>query len=163
MKEKTQSGVKDKVMGAMEKFSKAMVQPLSYLSAAGILIVIGVLITNNTIKGVLPFLQWGPIQALGQLIYNAVMGIINNLSVLFIIGIPAALANWARRQMDSSTSPGDTIIRSASSSTIITICGIFAGASPPFMDSTALLYPFRSLTLKSANFLYRSVISATPQ
>lgn len=92
MKEKTQSGVKDKVMGAMEKFSKAMVQPLSYLSAAGILIVIGVLITNNTIKGVLPFLQWGPIQALGQLIYNAVMGIINNLSVLFIIGIPAALA-----------------------------------------------------------------------
>ena len=33
----------------------------------------------------------------------------------------------------------------------------------PFMESTALLYPFRSLTLKSANFLYRSVISATPQ
>ena len=84
--------MKDKVMGALEKFSKAMVQPLMYLSAAGILIVLGVLLTNNTIKGALPFLQWGPIQALGQMIYNAVMGIINNLSVVFVIGIPAALA-----------------------------------------------------------------------
>lgn len=45
--------------------------------------------------------------------------------------IPAALANCARRQMDSSTSPGHTIIRSASSSTIITICGIFLGRSSP--------------------------------
>lgn len=84
--------MKEKVMGSLEKFAKAMVQPLSYLSAAGILIVVGVLITNNTIKGVLPFLQWAPIQSLGQLIYNAVMGIINNLSVIFVIGIPAALA-----------------------------------------------------------------------
>ena len=92
MNEKTQSSVKDKVMGALEKFSKAMVQPLSYLSAAGIIIVLGVLITNNTIKTALPFLQWGPIQAFGQLVYNAVMGIINNLSVIFVIGIPAALA-----------------------------------------------------------------------
>ena len=84
--------MKERVMGALEKFSKAMVQPLMYLSAAGILIVVGVLLTNKTITGVLPFLQWGPIQALGQLIYNAVMGIINNLSVVFVIGIPAALA-----------------------------------------------------------------------
>lgn len=84
--------MKEKIMGNLEKFAKAMVQPLMYLSAAGILIVVGVLLTNNTIKGVLPFLQWGPIQALGQLIYNSVMGIINNLSVVFVIGIPAALA-----------------------------------------------------------------------
>lgn len=91
MKENTAS-FKDKFMGVMEKFSKAMVQPLMYLSAAGILIVVGVLITNKTISGVLPFLQWGPIQAFGQLIYSAVMGIINNLAVVFAIGIPAALA-----------------------------------------------------------------------
>lgn len=84
--------MKDKIMGNLEKFAKAMVQPLMYLSAAGILIAIGVLITNNTIKGALPFLQWKPIQILGQTLYNAVMGIINNLSVVFVIGLPAALA-----------------------------------------------------------------------
>lgn len=84
--------MKDKVMGVMEKFSKAMVQPLMYLSAAGILIVIGVLLTNNTITSLLPFLKWEPIQVLGQTLYNAVMVIINNLSVVFVIGVPAALA-----------------------------------------------------------------------
>ena len=84
--------MKEKVMGTLEKFAKAMVQPLMYLSAAGILIVVGVLLTNTTITGLLPFLQWGPIQTLGQTLYNAVMGIINNLSVIFVIGLPAALA-----------------------------------------------------------------------
>lgn len=84
--------MKDKVLGAMEKFAKAMVQPLMYLSAAGILIVVGVLLTNGTITSLLPFLKWGPIQALGQTLYNAVMAIINNLSVVFVIGLPAALA-----------------------------------------------------------------------
>ena len=84
--------MKEKIMGTLEKFAKAMVQPLMYLSAAGILIVIGVLLTNSTITNLLPFLQWSPIQMLGQTLYNAVMSIINNLSVVFVIGLPAALA-----------------------------------------------------------------------
>ena len=70
--------------------------------------------------------------------------------VAMIRWIPAALANCARRQIDSSTSPGHTIIRSASSSTIMTICGIFFGASSPSgtgIVSIFLLYPFRSRTL----------------
>ena len=41
--------MKKKIMGAMESFAKAMVQPLMFLSAAGILIVVGVLLTNSTI------------------------------------------------------------------------------------------------------------------
>lgn len=41
--------MKDKIMGVMEKFSKAMVQPLSYISVAGMILVIGVLLTNTTI------------------------------------------------------------------------------------------------------------------
>ena len=84
--------MKKKITGTLETFSKAMVQPLMYLSAAGILIVIGVLLTNSIITNALPFLQWGPIQALGKLIYNAAMAIINHLAVVFAIGIPAALA-----------------------------------------------------------------------
>ena len=53
--------MKKKIMGAMESFAKAMVQPLMFLSAAGILIVVGVLLTNSTITRFLPFLQWGQI------------------------------------------------------------------------------------------------------
>ena len=84
--------MKKKIMGVLENFSKAMVQPLMFLSSVGILIVLGVLLTNSTITNALPFLKWGPIQALGKLIYNAAMAIINNLSVIFAVGLPAALA-----------------------------------------------------------------------
>ena len=62
--------------------------------------------------------------------------------VAIIRWMPQALASWARRQMDSSTSPGHTIIRSASSSTIMTIWGSLLGAfSSPFscMAATFLL------------------------
>ena len=84
--------MKQKIMDTLENFAKAMVQPLMYLSAAGILIVIGVLLTNSTITGFLPFLQWAPIQMLGKLIYNAAMAMVNHLNVLFVIGLPAAFA-----------------------------------------------------------------------
>ncbi len=81
-----------KIMGVLENFAKAMVQPLMYLSCAGMLMVLGVLITNSTISSAIPFLQWGPIQLVGNLIYNCVMAVINNLAVVFVIGIPAAVA-----------------------------------------------------------------------
>lgn len=79
-------------MSLLESFSKAVVQPLAYLSCAGMLMVIGVLLTNSTITGLIPFLKWEPIQIVGNAIYNCVMVIINNLAVVFAIGIPAALA-----------------------------------------------------------------------
>lgn len=84
--------MKEKLLGGLEIFAKAMVQPLMYLSSAGILMVIGVLLTNDMLSAMIPFLQWEPIQIFGDLIYNCVMVIINNLSVIFAIGIPAALA-----------------------------------------------------------------------
>ena len=84
--------LKEKLLGGLETFAKAMVQPLMYLSSAGILMVIGVLLTNNMLTGMIPFLQWEPIKIFGNLIYNCVMVIINNLPVIFAIGIPAALA-----------------------------------------------------------------------
>ena len=59
------------------------------------------------------------------------MTLTDGLWVAMIRWIPAARASWARRQIASSTSPGATIIRSASSSTMITICGIFSGAFSP--------------------------------
>ena len=57
--------------------------------------------------------------------------------------MPAARAICARRQIESSTSPGAAIIRSASSSMMMTICGI--GFRPFF--SAARLKPAISRTL----------------
>ena len=87
-----------KLKGLMEKFSKAMVQPLSYISVAGMILVIGVLITNTTITGVLPFLKWTPIQLIGSFLYQCVMVIINNLGLVFTVGITAALAKREKHQ-----------------------------------------------------------------
>ncbi|MDO4500029.1 MAG: PTS transporter subunit EIIC [Erysipelotrichaceae bacterium] len=90
--------MKNKIMKALETFAKAMVQPLMYLSVAGIVLAIGALLTNSTITGMLPFLQWGPIQVVAKLMYETMMMIINNLGVLFVIGIPAALAKKDKHQ-----------------------------------------------------------------
>ena len=69
--------------------------------------------------------------------------------------IPAALAFCARRRIASSTSTLATIIKSASSSIMITINGIFSSAC-----SLKLLI---SRTWLSANALYLRSISATAQ
>ena len=56
---------------------------------------------------------------------SPVITLTDGLWVAITRWMPAALASWARRQMASSTSPGETIIRSASSSMMMTIWGIF--------------------------------------
>lgn len=90
--------MKKKLMNALEVFAKAMVQPLSYLAVAGMIMVLGVLLTNSTVTGLLPFLKWTPIQIVGELLYQGVMLFINNLHVVFAIGIPAALAKKDKHQ-----------------------------------------------------------------
>ena len=121
--------MKQKIMGAMENFSKAMVQPLMYLSAAGILIVVGVLLTNSTITGFLPFLQWAPIQMLGKLIYNAAMAMINHLNVLFVIGLPAA---FAKNDKHKAALLGlvTYLMYLVSSNTLLTLTGGLAADQP---------------------------------
>lgn len=90
--------MKKRVMNALEVFAKAMVQPLSYLAVAGMIMVLGVLLTNSTVTGLLPFLKWEPIQIFGDILYQGVMLFINNLHVVFAIGIPAALAKKDKHQ-----------------------------------------------------------------
>lgn len=90
--------MKKKILNGMETFSKAMVQPLMYISVAGMLLVLGVLLTNDSIVGALPFLQFKPIQIIGTLLYNSIMAIINNLGLVFAVGIPAALAKKDKHQ-----------------------------------------------------------------
>ena len=79
--------MKEKVMNGLEKFSKAMLSPLSYISAAGLILVLGALLTSTSLSAMIPVLQWTPIKLLGQLIYNCIMVIINNLSLMFCVGI----------------------------------------------------------------------------
>lgn len=77
--------MKEKVMNGLEKFSKAMLSPLSYISAAGLILVLGALLTSTSLSAMIPVLQWTPIKLLGQLIYNCIMVIINNLSLMFCV------------------------------------------------------------------------------
>ena len=90
--------MKNRLTQALERFSKAMLAPLSYLSAAGLLLVAGALLTSTPLAGVLPFLRWPPVQLLGQLIYKCLTAVISNLSVLFCVGIAAALAKQEKHQ-----------------------------------------------------------------
>ena len=41
--------MKKRIMNALENFSKAMLQPLMYLSVGGLILAIGALITNSAI------------------------------------------------------------------------------------------------------------------
>ena len=121
--------MKKKIMGAMESFAKAMVQPLMYLSAAGILIVVGVLLTNSTITGFLPFLQWTPIQMFGKLVYNAAMALVNNLNLLFVVGLPAAFAKHDKHKA-ALLGLVTYIMYLVSSNTLLTLTGGLAAEHP---------------------------------
>ena len=84
--------MKEKMKSVLERFSKAIVQPLMYLSVAGTVLILGILLTNGSITAKIPFLQAAPFQLVGKLIYNCLMFLINNLSVIFCVGIAGALA-----------------------------------------------------------------------
>ena len=90
--------MKNRITTALERFSKAMLAPLSYLSAAGLLLVAGALLTSNPLAEVLPFLRWAPLHLLGRIIYNCLTAVISNLSVLFCVGLAAALAKREKHQ-----------------------------------------------------------------
>ena len=63
-----------------------------YLSVAGILLIVGIILTNKTICAVIPVLGSGPFQLVGAVVYQSLMFIINNLSILFCVGIAGAMA-----------------------------------------------------------------------
>ena len=90
--------MKHRITAALERFSRAMLAPLSYLSAAGLLVVVGALLTSAPLAGVLPFLRWEPVQLAGRIIYKCFTAVISNLSVLFCTGLAAALAKREKHQ-----------------------------------------------------------------
>ena len=82
----------NKVKNSLEVFAKSIVQPLMYLSVAGTVLILGIILTNKNVVAAVPFLQMPLFTIMGQVIYNSLMFIVNNLSVLFCAGIAGAMA-----------------------------------------------------------------------
>ena len=87
-----------KLQQKLEQFSQALLSPLSYLSAAGLLMVAGALLTSTPLKQVLPFLRWPPLELTGRLLYNGMMVIVNNLSLLLCVGAAAVRAKTQKQE-----------------------------------------------------------------
>ncbi len=100
--------MKQKMTTALEKFSKSMLSPLNYIAAAGMVLVLGALLTSSNLKGLTNaegeliwlsrFLNLPVVQLIGSLIYEGVMIIINNLSVFFCVGIASVMAKKEKHQ-----------------------------------------------------------------
>ncbi len=86
-----------KLLRRLERFSQALLSPLSYLSAAGLLLVVGALLTSKPLCQALPVLQWAPLQLAGQLLYNGMMVLIDNLSVILCVGVAAVRAKTEKQ------------------------------------------------------------------
>ena len=86
-----------KFLRRLERFSQSLLSPLSYLSAAGLLLVLGALLTSKPLCQALPVLQWAPLQLVGQLLYNGMMVLINNLSVILCVGVAAVHAKTEKQ------------------------------------------------------------------
>ena len=86
-----------KLLRRLERFSQALLSPLFYLSAAGLLMVAGALLTSKPLCQAVPALQWAPLQLIGQLLYNGMMVLINNLSVLLCVGVAAVRAKTEKQ------------------------------------------------------------------
>lgn len=84
--------MKDRIVGAMQQFSKAIVVPVLYLPAIGLIMVICNFVTNANIVSALPFLGNEAIQTVFSTAYNGLNSIFTNLGPIFAIGVAFGLA-----------------------------------------------------------------------
>ena len=88
----------ERMLRALERFSTAMLSALGYLPAAGLVLAAGALLASAGLGGVIPALRWPPLALAGQLAYDGMMAIVQNLSVVFCVGIAAFLARREKQQ-----------------------------------------------------------------
>lgn len=84
--------MKEKVVGGLQKFSKAMISSVLYLPAIGMVMVVCNIFTNTNITSALPFLQHDWLYIPFKVIYDALLSIFANLGPIFAIGIAFGLA-----------------------------------------------------------------------
>ena len=85
--------MKDKIMDQLQRFSKAMFVPVLILPIAGILIAVGNLFTNARLLELLPFLNNPVTTGFGTLLSGSLVAILNNLGLIFCVGLAVGLAN----------------------------------------------------------------------
>ena len=84
--------MKEKFVGEMQTFSKAIVAPVLYLPAVGLILVICNFMINPNIVSAVPFLGNEVIQIIFKVMYNGLMSVFNNLGPIFAIGVAFGLA-----------------------------------------------------------------------
>lgn len=90
--------MKDKIIKAMQKFSKAIVVPVLFLPAVGIMLVLCNLMVNPNITKYLTFLNNKVIFTVFTVFRDALMSIFTNLGPIFAIGIAFGLAKRKKEQ-----------------------------------------------------------------
>lgn len=84
--------MKEKITNLMQNFSKAMFMPVLILPIAGLLIAVGNVFTNARLIEVLPFLNNPVTKGFGTIMSGALVSILNNLGLIFSVGIAIGLA-----------------------------------------------------------------------
>lgn len=79
--------MKDKIVGGMQNFSKAMIGPVLYLPVAGMLIALTAIMTNTALVS-----EGGFIWTSGRFFNGMLNPIMGNLSILFCVGIAMGMA-----------------------------------------------------------------------
>lgn len=90
--------MKEKIMSAMQSFSKAMFTPVLILPIVGILIAIGNLFTNARLLALLPFLDNPITKGFGTILSGSLVTILQNLGIIFCVGIALGLAKKKRAE-----------------------------------------------------------------
>lgn len=84
--------MKQRVMGGLQKFSKAMFVPVLILPIAGILIAIGNIFTNAALIEKVPFLDNPITMGFGSILSSSLLPVLTNLGLIFCVGIALGLA-----------------------------------------------------------------------
>ncbi|WP_139693420.1 PTS transporter subunit EIIC [Sporolactobacillus terrae] len=84
--------MKERIMGSMQAFSKAMFIPVLILPIAGILIALGNVFTNQKLIDIFPFLDNPVTTGLGMILSGSLVSILGNLGLIFCVGLTVGLA-----------------------------------------------------------------------
>ena len=92
--------MKEKVMSAMQAFSKAMFMPVLILPIAGLLIAVGNVLTNARLMEILPFLDNPVTKGFGTILSGALVAILNNLGLISVLVLQSDLQRRKKRKPD---------------------------------------------------------------
>lgn len=95
--------MKDKLFNGMQKFSRAMFIPVLILPIAGLLIAIGNLLTNPGLLELFPVMDNAFTTGFGTILSSALVSILQNLGLIFAVGIAVGLADKKRAEAGFNT------------------------------------------------------------